>query len=120
MKILTKTEIMMIGGGGESSVDTRTRVNHYGRGISANYGEQTYNPAVASTPAISSECASALGFAVLGGVAGGLIARGARAVFGSVVGSSIGSLNACFGSGNGSQNASRSNSGSYNGGTCNW
>lgn len=38
MKRLTRTEIMMIGGGGESSVDTRTRVNHYGRGISANYG----------------------------------------------------------------------------------
>lgn len=120
MRALTKTEIMLIGGGGESSVDTRTRVNHYGRGISANYGGQTYNPAVASTPIISSECASALGFAVLGGVAGDLIARGARAVFGSVVGSSIGSLNACLGSGNGSQNASRSNSGSYNGGTCNW
>ncbi len=120
MKALTRTEIMMIGGGGESSVDTRTRVNHYGRGISANYGRQTYNPAVASTPIISSECARALGFAVFGGVVGGLIARGTRAVIGTTVTSSIGALNSCFGSGNGSQNASRSNSGTYNGGTCNW
>ncbi|WP_346828201.1 hypothetical protein [Serratia inhibens] len=124
MQVLTKDEVNMLTGGGESSVDTRTRRNNGGRGASTNYGGQA-NGFVSgpSAQGMTAECAKALGLAIAGGTVGGLIAKGARAVAGNVVGGSIASLGSCFGnggSGNGSQNASNKGSGGYNGGTCNW
>lgn len=123
MRILTKDEVNMLEGGGESSVDTRSRRNNCGRGASTNYGGQANGFVSGSVQGLTDECVKALSLAFLGGTVGGLIAKGVRAVAGNVVGGSIVSLGSCFGnsgSGNGSQNASNKGSGGYNGGTCNW
>jgi len=122
MEILTKSEIDMIGGGGESSVDTRSKKGCYGNGTSTNYGGQANGFVPNSSPGISAECAWALGLAAFGGGVGGAIAGSARAIAGGLVSGSIGGLSSCIGNGGGkgTQNASEKRSGSYNGGTCRW
>ncbi|RMN22144.1 hypothetical protein ALQ63_03418 [Serratia plymuthica] len=57
MGILKKSEIDMIGGGSESSVDTRSKKGCYGNGTSTNYGGQANGFVPNSSPGISSECA---------------------------------------------------------------
>ncbi len=124
MKVIDSSMLNFVSGAGNfadnRSSNGKVNNNNGGCGASTNYGGQANGFVSNSSAGMSKDCAIALGLAAAGGVIGGLISQGARAVIGGVVGSSIGSLGACIGgsNNNGSQNASKS--GGYNGGTCSW
>ncbi|WP_432524697.1 hypothetical protein [Serratia sp. BFP-2025] len=124
MKVIDSSMLNFVSGAGNfsdnRSSNGKVNNNNGGCGASTNYGGQANGFVSNSSAGMSKDCAIALGLAAAGGVIGGLISQGARAVIGGVVGSSIGSLGACIGgsNNNGFQNASKG--GGYNGGTCSW